>query len=114
MESQVLPPLLYPRTNTPPPIFFFFLLFKKVVAVENKYSVLDLPRIYFPAEPVMKINNLSRPKVSAPPPLRIKWSSPKFELQLQRFNCKFHDDDGVRTFGWGQYSYSAMKRSVKL
>ena len=42
MESQVLPPLLNPRT-TPPPFFFFFLLFKKIVAVENKYSVLDLP-----------------------------------------------------------------------
>ena len=43
MESQVLHPLL----NTPPPhffsFFFFFLLFKKFVAVENKYSVLDLP-----------------------------------------------------------------------
>ena len=51
MESQVLPPLLNPRTNPPPPpivfafffFFFFFLLFKKFVAVENKYSVLDLP-----------------------------------------------------------------------
>ena len=48
MESQVLPPLLNPRTTPPPPpphffFFFFFLLFKKFVAVENKYSVLDLP-----------------------------------------------------------------------
>ena len=52
IESQVLPPLLNPRTdNTPPHFFyyfffflvFFFLLFKKFVAVENKYSVLDLP-----------------------------------------------------------------------
>ena len=43
IESQVLPPLLNPRTDPPPPIFFFFfLLFKKFVAVENKYSVLDL------------------------------------------------------------------------
>ena len=43
MESQVLPPLLNPRTTPPPasPIFFCFL--KKIVAVENKYSVLDLP-----------------------------------------------------------------------
>ena len=41
MESQVLPPLLNPRTTPPPP--HFFLLFKKFVAVENKYSVLDLP-----------------------------------------------------------------------
>ena len=42
MESQVLPPLLNPRTPPPPP-FFFFWLFKRIVAVENKYSVLDLP-----------------------------------------------------------------------
>ena len=33
MDSQVLPPLLNPRTNHPP---LFFLLFKKFVAVENK------------------------------------------------------------------------------
>ena len=64
MESQFLPPLLNPRTTTPS-LFFCFL--KKNVAVENKYSVLDLPE-NFPAEPVMKINNLSRPKVPAPPP----------------------------------------------
>ena len=32
----------------------------------------------------------------------------------QQFNCKFHDDDGVCTVGWGQFSYSLMKRSVKL
>ena len=35
-------PLLNPHT-TPPPHFLFLLLFKKIVAVENKYSVLDLP-----------------------------------------------------------------------
>ena len=44
MESLFLPPLLNPRT-TPPPLFF--LLFKKIVAVENKYSVLDLPENKF-------------------------------------------------------------------
>ena len=37
--------LLYLTLALPPPplFFFFFLLFKKFVAVENKYSVLDLP-----------------------------------------------------------------------
>ena len=40
MGSQVLPPLLNPRSNPPPPLFFAF---KKIVAVKNKYSVLDLP-----------------------------------------------------------------------
>ena len=46
MESQVLPPLLNPRTYPPPPLLpvpLFFLLFKKFVAVENKYSVRNLP-----------------------------------------------------------------------
>ena len=47
IESQVLPPLLNPCTDTPPLFFVFFccffLRFKKIVAVENKYSVLDLP-----------------------------------------------------------------------
>ena len=45
IESQVLP-LYLTLALTPPPLphfFFFFLLFKKIVAVENKYSVLDLP-----------------------------------------------------------------------
>ena len=44
-KARSMPPLLNPRT-TPPPFFllFSFLLFiKKFVAVENKYSVLDLP-----------------------------------------------------------------------
>ena len=38
------------RALPPPPLFFFFffcLLFKKIVAVENKYSVLDLPENKF-------------------------------------------------------------------
>ena len=47
MVSQVLPPLLNPRTTPPPPLFFFFffffLLLKKILVIENKYSVLDLP-----------------------------------------------------------------------
>ena len=49
MESQVLP--LYLTLALPPPphlfiylfLFFFFAKFKKIVAVENKYSVLNLP-----------------------------------------------------------------------
>ena len=40
MDSKVLTPLLNPRTTPPPSIFC---LFKKIVVVENKYSVLDLP-----------------------------------------------------------------------
>ena len=47
IESQVLSPLLNPRTDTPTPHFFFFLLLKKNVAVKNKYSVLDLPENKF-------------------------------------------------------------------
>ena len=45
----------------------FFLLFKKFVAVENKYSVLDLPGNKFSGRARDEINNLSRPKVPAPP-----------------------------------------------
>ena len=76
MKNQVLPPLLNPRT-TPPPFFFFFLLFKKFVAVENKYSVLDLPGNKFSGQ-ARDENKQSVPTKSArpPPPLRIKWSSP--------------------------------------
>ena len=32
----------------------------------------------------------------------------------QQCHCKFHDDDDVCTGGCGQFSCSAMKRSVKL
>ena len=78
MESQFLPPLLNPRTTPPPPPppNFFFFAFKKYL-LRLKINILSLiyPEINFPAEPVMKINNLSRPKVPGPP-LRIKWSSP--------------------------------------
>ena len=65
MESQFLPPLLNPRT-TPPPLFFFFL--KKLLRLKINILSSIYPEINFPAEPVMKINNLSRPKVPAPPP----------------------------------------------
>ena len=75
-ENHVRP--LYLTFALNPPLFFlflYFLLFQKFVAIENKYSVLGLPGNKT-AEHVMKINNLSRPKVPASPPLRIKWSSP--------------------------------------
>ena len=32
----------------------------------------------------------------------------------QQCYCKFHDNDGVYTVEWGQFSYSAKKRSVKI
>ena len=74
MESQFLPPLFNPRTNPPPPIFFFL---KKMLRLKINILSSIYPEINYPAKPVMKINNLSRPKVPGPPPLRIKWSSPK-------------------------------------
>ena len=69
IESHVLPPLPNPRTNTPPPPpTILFLLFKNLLRLE--INILS----YFPTEPVMKINNLSRQNLPAPPPppLRIK------------------------------------------
>ena len=41
--------LAQPPPPPPPPnlVFFFFWFLKKIVAVENKYSVLDLPRNKF-------------------------------------------------------------------
>ena len=68
MESQVLPPLLNPRTTPPPPLFFFFCFLKKLLRLKINILSSIYPEINFPAEPVMKINNLSRPKVPAPPP----------------------------------------------
>ena len=75
VESRVLPPLFNPRTTPPPPpIFFFFFFFFFFCFLKNWFwlQINILSSIYleinFPAEPVMKINNLSRPKVPAPPP----------------------------------------------
>ena len=65
MESQFLPPLLNPRTNPPPPFFFAL---KKMLWLKINILSSIYPEINFPAKPVMKINNLSRPKVPAPPP----------------------------------------------
>ena len=71
IESQVLSPLLNPRTDPPPisPFFFFFFCFLKNL-LRLKINILSsiYPEINFPAEPVMIINNLSRPKVPATPP----------------------------------------------
>ena len=65
-ESQVLPPLLNPRSTDPPPPIFFLLL-KKMLRLKINILSSIYPEINFPAESVMKINNLSRPKVPAPP-----------------------------------------------
>ena len=89
IENHVLSPLLNPPT-TPPPLFFFFFFFFFFGFFKNllrlKLNILSsvYPEINFPAEHVMKINNLSRPKVPAPPPppLRIKWSSPNFQISF--------------------------------
>ena len=64
---------LYLTLALPPPLqfffFFFFFCFKKNL-MRLKINILSsiYPEINFPAEPLMKINNLSRPKVPAPPP----------------------------------------------
>ena len=51
--------------------------------LQLKINFLSLvySEIKFPAEPVMKINNLSRPNFPAPPPSRIKWSSPNVPVR---------------------------------
>ena len=64
IESQVLPPLLNPRTDTP----IFCLLLKDLLRLKINILSSIYPEINFPAESVMTINNLSRPKVPAPPP----------------------------------------------
>ena len=43
IESNVLSPLLNPRTLTPTPVFSLFLLFQKKKIIENKYGVLGFP-----------------------------------------------------------------------
>ena len=57
-----------PPPPPPSPIFFFFFCFLKNL-LRLKINILSsiYPEINFPAEPVMKINNLSRPKVPGPP-----------------------------------------------
>ena len=56
---------------TPPPSpthFFYFYFLKNLLRLKINILSLIYPEINFPAEPVVKINNLSRPKVPAPPP----------------------------------------------
>ena len=65
--------LVLPPTPSPASIFFFVffffgLLFKKLLRLKINILSSIYPEINFPAGPVMKINNLSRPKVPAPPP----------------------------------------------
>ena len=69
MDSQVLPFFLTLALPPPPPYFFFLFCFLKnlLLLIINILSLI-YPEINFPANPVMKINNLSRPKVPAPPP----------------------------------------------
>ena len=43
MKSQVLPPLLNPRTQPPPPFFFFFLLLKNLLRLKINILSPDLP-----------------------------------------------------------------------
>ena len=101
IESHALPFLLNPRTTPPPPpphisfiflfffffIFFFFCFFKNLLRLKINILSSVYPEINFLAEPVMKINNLSRPKMPAPPPppFRIKWSSTKIRQTQKRW-----------------------------
>ena len=65
--------------------FFFFCFFKILLRLKINILSSVYPEINFPAEHVMKINNLSQPKVPAPPPppppLRIIWSSPEVQAR---------------------------------
>ena len=58
---------LYSTLALPPSPPFFFLIFKKFVAVENKYSVLDLPGNKFSGR-ARDENKYSVPTKSARPP----------------------------------------------
>ena len=69
-------PLYLTLALTPPPlffllllliIFFFFCFFKNLLRLKINILSSVYPEINFPAEHVMKINNLSRPKVPPPP-----------------------------------------------
>ena len=72
IESHVLPPLLNPRTNPSPPpppqSSLFFCFFKNLLPLKINILTSVYPEINFLAEPLMKINNLSRPNLPAPPP----------------------------------------------
>ena len=47
--------------------FFFFCCLKNLLRLKINILSSIYPEINFPAKPMMKINNLSRPKVPAPP-----------------------------------------------
>ena len=49
-------------------LFFFFCFFKNLLRLRINILSSLYPEINFPAEHVMKINNLSQPKMPAPPP----------------------------------------------
>ena len=68
IESHVLPPLLNPNTTPPPHPTFVFCFFKNLSRLKILILSSVYPEINFPAEPVMKINNMSRPKMPAHPP----------------------------------------------
>ena len=57
---------LYLTLALPPPLFFFCFLKNLLRLKINILSSIN-PEINFPAQPMMKINNLSRPKVPGPP-----------------------------------------------
>ena len=67
-------PLYLALTLPPPPphfsffFFFFFCFLKNLLRLKINILSSIYPEINFPAQPVIKINNLSRPKVPAPPP----------------------------------------------
>ena len=75
IESHVLPPLVNP-TNPP----FLFCFFKNLLRLKINILSSVYLEINFPAEHVMKINNLSRPKVPAPPPSESNGRPLIFEL----------------------------------
>ena len=65
----------------PPPWLLFLLLFQNLVAVENKNSGLGIPENKFSGQARAE-NNLSRPNLHPPTPLRIKWSPLTMRIRI--------------------------------
>ena len=89
IENNVLPPLLNPHTN--PPLFFlllllFFMLFQKIIAVENKYSVLGLPGNKFSGQARVenKYSVKSKSASTPPPPPQNQMVVPLSNLVVSR------------------------------
>ena len=64
-------PLYLTLALAPPPTPFFFLFFcslKNLLRLKINIMSSIYPELNFPTEPVMKVINLSRPKVPAPAP----------------------------------------------